>query len=179
MLWLDKADKLAFEYIQVYFVNNSIASVSEVIVEESYYLLPALVLFLFYAWKNPRRAGILFFLTILVLLYSEGVASILKESIGRLRPSIQWMLRYSLSTYSFPSAHAVNTMAIFYFLSVWFRKKWLITFSLVIGIARMLAGYHYPMDIMGGWILGYGVGVLIVYLFAHLMPDSGKTRSVP
>ncbi len=179
MLWLEKADKLAFEYIQVYFVNNSIVSVSEIIVKESYYLLPALVFFAFYAWKNPGRAWILFFLTILVLLYSEGLASILKESIGRLRPSIQWMLRYSLSIYSFPSAHALNTMAIFYFLSVWFRKKWLIPFSLVIGIARMLAGYHYPLDILGGWILGYGVAVLIIYLFAHLMPDSGKVSSLP
>lgn len=65
------------------------------------------------------------------------------------------------SGYSFPSGHA----AFFFALSaVVYRhdKKLGATFfilSLIMGIARVMAGVHYPLDIVGGLVVGILAGV--------------------
>lgn len=64
------------------------------------------------------------------------------------------------SGYSFPSGHATfffGLSAVIYF----YDKKLGITFfvlSAIMGLARIMAGVHYPLDILGGVILGTVVG---------------------
>jgi len=58
--------------------------------------------------------------------------------------------------YSFPSNHAATFSALG--LSIYFYKKnigiLLLIFALLIGLARIIAGVHFPVDILGGFILG-------------------------
>lgn len=168
-------DRLLFEYILVYFDTHLIFTISGYIVEEKYYLFIILPLYIYYSIKDPRNALRLTFMIIILVIYTEGSASILKAAIAKLRPSTQIMIRYYPSSYSFPSAHALNSMGVFTFLAAWFNKKSLIWFAIIIGIARMLAGYHFPSDILGGWIIGYFLAILVIKLFPHFMRDSGSS----
>jgi len=58
---------------------------------------------------------------------------------------------------SFPSSHAVNTMAVAV-VGWWFtrrRARWAwFLLPLILGYSRVYLGYHYPSDVVGGWIVG-------------------------
>ncbi len=76
------------------------------------------------------------------------------------RPFVQFPNIHPLfleTDYSFPSGHATFFMALA--LALFFSHKkagyWFILFALLIGIARIIAGVHFPMDILGGFILGF------------------------
>jgi undecaprenyl-diphosphatase len=67
------------------------------------------------------------------------------------------------SGFAFPSGHATFFMALAF--SIYFRHKkagyWFIAFALIIGLARIMAGVHYPIDILGGFVLGALVAYLV------------------
>lgn len=67
---------------------------------------------------------------------------------------------------SFPSSHAAALTALGG--SVFFGERWLgvvlIVLAAVVGAARVLAGIHYPLDIVGGIVLGLGIAVLVKFL---------------
>lgn len=75
------------------------------------------------------------------------------------------------TSYSFPSGHA----AFFFALStvVFLHNRmwgwWLYGASLLIGIARIAAGVHYPTDILAGAALGIAVGWLTTRLRRYLI----------
>ncbi len=58
---------------------------------------------------------------------------------------------------SFPSRHA-SLMAAFAFSYVISRSKWAIFFTVLmlwVGVSRVYVGVHYPIDILGGAIVGF------------------------
>ena len=63
---------------------------------------------------------------------------------------------FTESWYSFPSGHATFFMALA--VSIFFSHKKMgyvfMFFALFIGIARIIAGVHFPIDILGGFIIG-------------------------
>ncbi len=87
------------------------------------------------------------------------VSKILKLIIHTPRPFDMSPQVHSLFTetgYAFPSGHATFFMALA--VSIYFYHKkagyWFILFAVVIGLARIMAGVHFPVDILGGFILG-------------------------
>jgi undecaprenyl-diphosphatase len=40
-------------------------------------------------------------------------------------------------------------------------------FALLIGLARIIGGAHFPVDIFGGYLLGIGISVLTYKLFGY------------
>jgi len=71
---------------------------------------------------------------------------------------------------SFPSGHAAIlfalAMAIYFF-----HKKWSILFfsgAILIGVARIIAGIHWPIDILGGAIIGILSAVLICKIWEKI-----------
>lgn len=99
------------------------------------------------------------------------IATILKEIIHIDRSFVQFNKILPLfnpnQEYSFPSTHATifSTLA----FSIFFLHKKIgyvfIFFALLIGLARIVAGVHFPIDILGGFILS---GV-VAYLFAYFV----------
>jgi undecaprenyl-diphosphatase len=69
---------------------------------------------------------------------------------------------------SFPSDHAVGLMAMstvtFLYFPLWGALLFVLT--ILNGIGRVILGYHYPVDVAAGWLLGIIFGVLTVYFFA-------------
>ncbi|KKU03417.1 MAG: Bacitracin transport permease protein BCRC [Microgenomates group bacterium GW2011_GWC1_47_20] len=74
---------------------------------------------------------------------------------------------------SFPSNHTTAAFAIS--VSIFLHQhRWgipLIIFSLSIGISRILGGVHYPLDVLGGVIIGSLVAWLTYRLHVHKLLD--------
>jgi undecaprenyl-diphosphatase len=69
----------------------------------------------------------------------------------------------ALADGAFPSGHAAASFAMA--LTVWLHDKKIgllfIVASFLVGIARILANVHYPIDILGGMIIGASVSLIL------------------
>ncbi len=73
---------------------------------------------------------------------------------------------------SFPSGHATvfSALAVVMFFENRKMGIFFIACALLVGLARIVAGVHYPIDILAGFIVG-AFGVLIIYKY------TGKLRN--
>ncbi len=70
-------------------------------------------------------------------------------------PTVTQLIPYTPDA-SFPSDH--STLAFTLILALWFalgRTPWFwVVWGILIGVARVIVGVHYPTDVLGGAILG-------------------------
>jgi membrane-associated phospholipid phosphatase len=109
----------------------------------------------------------------IVLVFLSGIAAyvlayIVKFIVHAPRPFDAFKDVHSLITetgYAFPSGHATFFAALA--VSIFFMHKRagyvFMVFALVIGIARIMAGVHFPIDILGGFVLGAIVSYAVAY----------------
>ncbi|MFI3272243.1 MAG: phosphatase PAP2 family protein [Pseudomonadota bacterium] len=66
---------------------------------------------------------------------------------------------------SFVSSHAANTMAltVMLMLLVPLTRPWLLGLPFAVGWSRLYLGKHYPTDILGGYIVGALMALLVWY----------------
>ncbi len=79
---------------------------------------------------------------------------------------------------TFPSAHAALFMAVAYGIDrIHFNSTYvvLVVTAVVVGIARVAAGVHWPADILAGWLLGSFVG----HFINILLPRTGVENRLP
>ena len=119
------------------------------------------IFFVFYR-KNWREFFVIFFTGGLTVVFDL----ILKYSIHVTRPFLSLPNIYPLfpeAGYAFPSGHAAVFSAIAF--AIYFKHKKagfvFMLFAFLIGLARIIAGVHFPIDIFGGFILGFVVAFLI------------------
>ncbi len=93
----------------------------------------------------------------------------------RARPDLQLLHKQELffhrSDFSFPSDHASLLFAItFYFYLSGEHKKGhtFLVLAIIVSIARISAGVHFPLDILGGVIVGLISAVIIKLLDRYL-----------
>ena len=110
----------------------------------------------------------------IVIVFSAGVVAwglskIIKILIHAERPFLvlKDVIPLSAETgFSFPSSHAALFAAVS--VTIFFKHKklgYLFMFlTLLMGVARIMAGFHFPTDILGGLVLGSGVAVLAQFL---------------
>lgn len=135
-----------------------------------YFLLFA---FLFYKWRNKVWKWLLF-AVITIAVTDQISSSFFKPLFHRLRPCAdpliapyaKLLLAHCSGGYSFTSSHAANHfgIAMFFFLtlhSIMGRFKYfLFLWAGIIAYAQVYVGVHYPIDIIGGTIIGLVVGLL-------------------
>ncbi len=68
---------------------------------------------------------------------------------------------------AFPSGHAQHTAVFWTFVGLWLRRTsiWLVVFSTIalVSLSRIYLGVHWPIDILGGWLIAAAViGALIL-----------------
>ncbi|MDR1953128.1 MAG: phosphatase PAP2 family protein [Clostridiales Family XIII bacterium] len=115
---------------------------------------------------------------------AAGCHYLLKELIERARPDDIYHL-VSVSGFSFPSGHANAGLVFYLFLMILVRRylilhdykgvAYLLTaflplLVLVIGASRVYLGVHYPSDILGGWLLGGVLLIVLVTLYDAFYP---------
>lgn len=132
--------------------------------------LPFYLVIIYYFIKNYRKKTwmIMLFLAITIVA-SDQVSVLIKETVQRLRPvyepgieSLAHNVLRKGGHYGFVSSHAANTFAIFVFTSRIFKNRWysllLLVWAIVVSYSRIYSGVHYPLDIIGGALVGWGVG---------------------
>jgi undecaprenyl-diphosphatase len=133
-------------------------------------LVLAAMLFFFLSGRS-RTALIL----LLASLLGMGIAETTKRVIRRERPDVAWRVIKRPSTASFPSGHALNSMAIYGSLALLvsrqLRRPLLAGLVLVlgfvlpvlIGFSRPYLGVHYPSDVLAGWTAGLACALLALW----------------
>ena len=139
-------------------------------------------------WMQKVPACVLMIIVIgLAVGAADFIASgILKDWVARPRPSrvpeLEGVLHlvngYKSGRYGFVSSHAANTMACGLLFSLIWRKK-ITTCGLMLWVeancySRMYLGVHYPLDILGGLIVGALVAWAAFVMLRSLGVVSGE-----
>lgn len=116
------------------------------------------------------------------LLTSYLVNTLIKVLVARPRPEVLKLIEQD--GYSFPSGHAMNSMAIYFMLFLLINhymkksvKKTILLITtmilpILIGLSRIYVGVHYATDVIAGWVLGLTIAYATFILwdkFKHLL----------
>jgi undecaprenyl-diphosphatase len=135
----------------------------------SFFLIALFFLLLYFshhAWQE--KLHILFVAFISSLIARFGITELIRFFYHRPRPYLVLSAHALIleTTYSFPSGHATFFFAMAAAIYL-YNKKWGMWFfisTVMISISRVIAGVHYPSDIIGGMIIGIAVGYSIFYI---------------
>jgi membrane-associated phospholipid phosphatase len=124
-------------------------------------LVPVIILVALYLYRQSVMAQTWFW------VLSVGGAAVLnllaKYGFARSRPAL-WVSISPETTYSFPSGHAMESMAVVTAIVclVWNRGHWgwpaLIlgtAFVVLVGGSRVYLGVHYPSDVLAAWLASF------------------------
>ncbi|HPW89845.1 MAG TPA: phosphatase PAP2 family protein [Paludibacteraceae bacterium] len=153
--------------------------------------IPTALMLLYVIVRTEKRNSwwVLLFLIITVVLSDQISSGIIKPLVARWRPTheptlqgmVQLVHGYTGGCYGFVSSHAANSFALALFTSLLFRRKlytWTIFLWATANVyTRIYLGVHYPLDILGGILLGLACGWLSFYLMQRLKPECRQSRS--
>lgn len=163
-----------FNFLNNFALKNSLADTAIIFLAQylGYFLLVVffILLFLKKDWKDNLLRKKIFLISFLSVIFSRLVfTEAIRFFYASNRPfvgNIVNQLLFHETSYSFPSGHAAFyfALAISIFL---FNKKWGTVFLIgaaLISIARIMAGIHWPLDILGGIIVSLSAVFLSRFL---------------
>jgi membrane-associated phospholipid phosphatase len=121
-------------------------------------------------------------------IFTVGGAALMnllaKHAFSRTRPDL-WMSILPETTFSFPSGHAMQSMAVACgVVALLWETRWrnlavfiAIPFVVAVGTSRAYLGVHYPSDILAGWLASFAWVIGLSAAFAHLQRKHGVAPS--
>jgi len=125
-------------------------------------------------WSINRNLGV----RLLFALIFAGITNvILKELFQRPRPfqvSSDVISIIEQEGFGFPSGHVMVAVIVWGYLALELKQRWFYwsvgIFIIIMAWSRMYAGVHYPQDVIGGAIFGWG-GLLVYQRLVKHLPD--------
>lgn len=113
-------------------------------------------------WEKKKEISKAFLAGLFAWLIAQGLKFLLAlarpaTALGSISPLLQ------KNDYAFPSGHATFFMALAVSIYFFHKKAGYIFMlaALIIGLARVMAGVHFPADVLGGLVLGALVACLV------------------
>ncbi len=130
---------------------------------EAFYFLVVTPLF----WMVDRRRASVLFLLILASGLLNTAAKLLVDT-PRPDPALVRVLDlrpYRSGSGAFPSGHAQNAVVFWFYIAGWVGRPWCRGLALLmvvlISFSRLYLGVHFPIDIVGGLVLGSVIMLLL------------------
>lgn len=128
-------------------------------------MVAALVLFLVLGRDRKKEFKMIIYAIVSAVLARLIITELIRYFYPHLRPFEVFNFVPLIYDYasSFPSGHAAFFFALATIIFI-FHKKWGIVYflgSFIIVLSRIMAGIHWPIDILGGMAVGIGSAVLI------------------
>lgn len=171
--WLIRADRKLFALINQHLSHPFLDAIFPWW-RETITWTPLYLFLLIFVIANGKKSSLpwIIMAVITILLSDQISSSIIKPIFARLRPcnepelagSVRLLLDGCGAGYSFTSSHATNHFAIAVFLMITLQN-WLNGYGWIfllwagtVAFGQVYVGVHYPLDIVGGALLGSGIG---------------------
>lgn len=111
-----------------------------------------------------RRSVYPFALTAVAVLAADGLAGLVKVLVGENRPSEPDPLVTIPHSHSFPSGHTATATAAAIVLSSLAPRltPLFVVLAAAIAYSRLYVGVHFPLDIVGGAVIGAATALLLL-----------------
>lgn len=128
-----------------------------------------------FSWKGWWWAC---FFILCVALTDTLSSHIIKDAVGRVRPcmnpllvhEVRFLANYCPQGGSFTSSHAANHFGMATFIAATLGQlsrswRWVYAWAALVSYAQIYVGVHFPLDVLGGALLGLGAGWLVSRIF--------------